>query len=119
MARFLISVASHTRYFMKKTTRTIMALSLTAALAGCATVTITPHGESKLASSPTYESKKAFFLFGLIGERHVDVQDICQSRSVRQMQTVDTFSDRLLTFVTLGIYTPRTARVWCDGEGNA
>ncbi len=103
---------------MKRTTRTIMACGLAVALAGCATVTITPNGQSKLTTSPTYENKQAFFLVGLIGERHVDVQAICQGRGVRQMQTVDTFSDRLLGLVTLGIYTPRTARVWCETGGN-
>lgn len=103
---------------MNRTTRTLMAFGLALAMTGCATVTITPNGQSKLTSRPSYEAKQAFFVVGLIGERHVDVQAVCLGRGVRQMQTVDTFSDRLLGFVTLGIYTPRTARVWCEAEGN-
>jgi hypothetical protein len=99
---------------MNKTTRTLLIGGLIAALGGCATVTITPNGGPKLKSQPTYEAKQTFFLGGLIGERHVDVQAICQHQPVRQMQTVDTFSDGLLRGLTLGIYAPRTARVWCE-----
>lgn len=84
-------------------------------MTGCSTVTISPTGHAKIKSEPSYEAKQSFFLAGLIGERHVDVQSICQQRPVVQMQTVDTFSDSLLGMVTLGIYTPRTARVWCEG----
>lgn len=99
---------------MKKTTRTLLIGGLIAALGGCATVTVTPQGEPRLKTRPGYESKQTFFMWGLIGERHLDVQAICQQQRVRQMQTVDTFSDLLLGGLTLGIYAPRTARVWCE-----
>lgn len=99
---------------MKKSIKTIVIGCWLGLLAGCATVTISPAGQPKIKTTPTYEAKQSFFLVGLIGERHVDVQSICGNRAPRQLQTVDTFSDKLIGGLTLGIYTPRTARVWCE-----
>jgi len=49
-----------------------------------------------------------------VGEPHIDVKAICGDKEVRQLQTIDQFTDRLLGLVTLGIYSPRTAKVWCE-----
>ena len=81
---------------------------------GCATVTITSSASEKLSTPPTYEQRKPFFMAGLIRNHSIDVKAICGERLVVQMQTQDTFVDRLLAMVTLGVYTPRTARVWCS-----
>lgn len=93
----------------------VAAVAVIAALAatGCATVTITSSGVEKLSVPPTYEQQKPFFLAGLIGDHSIDVKAICGERPVVQMQTQDTFVDRLIGLVTFVIYTPRTARVWC------
>jgi len=92
-------------------------IALTAAfvfMGGCASVTITPKGQGKLESPPTYSEKQPLYLFGFVGEPHVNVKKICGDNKIRQLQTIDQFSDRLLGIVTLGIYTPRTAKVWCE-----
>ncbi len=81
--------------------------------AGCATVTITPNGEPILDSKPTFSEKQTFFLFGLIGECQIDVETVCGEDTVVQLQTQDTISDNLLGMITLGIYSPRTAKIWC------
>jgi len=81
---------------------------------GCATVTITSNSAEKLSTAPTYEQRKPFFMYGLIRNHSIDVKAICGERLVVQMQTQDTFVDRLLALVTFGVYTPRTARVWCS-----
>ena len=81
----------------------------------CQTVTISPEGKKNIVSSnPTYERSQNFFLFGLIGENVINIEEICRERSVRQMQTQQTFVNGLVSGVTLGIYTPRTAKVWCE-----
>ena len=80
----------------------------------CQTVTISPKGNKhKYSSVPSYEKSQTFWFFGLAGENFVNVQSICGSREVLQMQTQDTFVNRLLAGITFGIYTPRTAKVWC------
>lgn len=90
-------------------------LSLLAFLfVSCQTVSINPSGRTvRYSGSPNYEKSQSFFLFGLIGESFIDVKSICGDRPVKQMQTQETFVDGLLGSVTLGIYTPRTASVWC------
>lgn len=96
-------------------------ISLTCAIllfSGCAAVTITPHGQNKATAEPDYNKKQPLFLFGLVGEPHVDVKAICGERKVRQLQTKDEFSDRMIAIITLAIYTPRTAKVWCEPESN-
>ena len=85
------------------------------ALTGCASVTITPNGEQKLTSEPTYESSEAFYFWGLTPDvKEVNVSDICPGNGVRQMQAQNTFMDGLLGAVTFGIYAPRSVKVWCE-----
>lgn len=87
----------------------LIALSLSA----CSTVTIKPHGQEKIVDKPTYQESQAFFLFGTIGEKHINVTEICNGKDPVQMQSQQTFVDGLLSGFTLGIYSPHTAKVWC------
>ena len=81
----------------------------------CQTVTISPSGNKhRLSNMPTYEQSQHFFLLGLIGNKFVNVSSICGDREVLQMQTQSTFLNAFLYGITLGIYTPRTAKVWCS-----
>jgi len=90
----------------------VLACALTA---GCATVTATPNGQPKLASTPQFEQTQSFFFWGLTPDKQtIDVAQVCAGSGVRQMQTQSTFEDGLFSVVTLGIYSPRTARVWCE-----
>ncbi len=70
-------------------------------------------GTRKLVAEPSYESSAAFFLWGLVGEAHVNVDQICGSNVPKQLQAQHTFVDSFLTILTLGIYAPRTVKVWC------
>lgn len=91
----------------------ILSLTTTLFLGGCSTVTVTPSGKAKTSISPTYEESKSFYLFGLIGEQEVDVTKYCQGQEPQQMQTQSTFLDSFLGIITIGIYSPRTLKVWC------
>lgn len=90
----------------------IIAISIT--FSGCSTVTISKEGTEKLTSEPNYQDRKTYYLFGLIGEHTVDVKQTCNGSEARQMQSQIRFTDGLLTIITLGIYAPRTAKVWCE-----
>lgn len=59
------------------------------------------------------EESKSFFFWGLAGEHSIDVNGVCQGKPAQQMQTQTTFLDGLLGGITLGIYAPRSAKVWC------
>jgi hypothetical protein len=81
---------------------------------GCSTVTIREKGLSKISSGPTYEASKPYFLWGLVGEHHIDVSSACNGKVPRQMQAQHTVLDSILSMITFGIYSPRTARIWCS-----
>ncbi len=98
----------------KQKTKAAGAVLLALVISGCSTVTINKQGRATLSSTPTYKESKHFFLFGLIGDHDVNIKDVCTSGQAEQMQTQETFLDGLLGAITLGIYTPRTAKVWCS-----
>ena len=78
---------------------------------GCYTVrfqTNLPPGGAK------YEEKGNFFLWGLVGEKEVDLKKLCPAGPAR-WQNQQTFVDGLIGTVTLGIYIPRTINVECSG----
>jgi len=89
-------------------------LLLTTAIAACSTVTIRPQGGVKDSSRADYIDSKPFYLGGPIGKHKVDVNEVCEGKEVTQMQTVTTSSDWFFSVITFGIYTPRTAKVWCE-----
>jgi hypothetical protein len=99
--------------------RAFILTGLVSSLAACSTVTIVPGGAtnaSKVSGAPTYSASQPFYVFGLVGVRHVNVDEVCNGKPVLQMQTEQTISDSALGLVTLGMYTPHTAKVWCEKE---
>lgn len=98
----------------------ILFILLAISLAGCASVTATPDHMPKTASVPTFEERKHFYLWGLTpSSRYVDVAEVCGDRDVRQIEAQTTFTDGLLGLITLGIYSPRTIKIWCMSGGAA
>ena len=93
--------------------REISTIALIVSVTACSSVTVHPQASSKLATEPTYIDSKPFYLWGIVGEHHVDVNTICNGSEPKQMQSQQTFTDGLLGLVTLGIYYPHTAKVWC------
>jgi hypothetical protein len=87
---------------------------LTIAISGCYTVTSRPGGGFAVASKPHFEQQQDFYLWGLVGESHIDTKTVCSGKKPTQMQSQTTLLDGLLTVVTLGIYAPHTAKVWCE-----
>ena len=89
-------------------------LCLTCFLSACSSVTVRPYGGEKDTSPPHYQDSKPFYFFAIFGEHDVNTSLICSERRVMQMQTVTSLSDWLQSVLTLFIYTPRTAKVWCE-----
>lgn len=82
----------------------------------CSTVTIRPQGGVKDSSQADYIDSKPFYFGGPIAKHKVNVNEVCEGSEVTQMQTVTTASDWFFSIITLGFYTPRTAKVWCEEE---
>ena len=89
-------------------------IALLICVTACSSVTIRPYGGEKDTSRPTYQSSKDYYWWGLKNDYSINTSEICGQRRVMQMQSVSTLSDWLLQTVTIGIYFPRTAKVWCE-----
>lgn len=89
-------------------------LLLSSFVTGCASVTVRPQGGNKDSSQADYIDSLPFYLGGLVGKHKVDVNEACEGNEVTQMQTITTSSDWFLGLLTLSIYSPRTAKVWCE-----
>ena len=94
------------------------AAAVTVSLAACSAVTIQPTAGDKLTHEADYQQRKNYFFWGLAGEHRVNVTEICTGEPA-QMQSLATPLDGFLNIVTIGIYAPRTAKVWCAAEADA
>ena len=100
-----------THFFAKSIKRTALAVAVVC-MTGCFSVTVRPAGGYEVSTPPTFEQRQSFWFWGLVGERHINVKEVCKTEPV-QFQSQQTFVDGLLGFITLRIYAPETARVWC------
>lgn len=82
----------------------------------CSSVNVRTDGKLEDSSSPSFQKRYTYWWWGLKGGHSINVREVCEGKRVIQMQAVTTFSDSLLTLITLGVYSPRTARVWCAEE---
>lgn len=80
---------------------------------GCASVNVRTDNMAESQKAPDYEQSFEFWWWGLEGEHSVNVREVCMGKGVKQMQAVTSFKDSVITLLTLGIYSKRTARVWC------
>ena len=92
----------------------ILVISLALLSSGCLSVTVRPEGGDKVKTKASWQQRQNFYLFGLVGESHIDAQRVCRGRDIAQMQTQQSFVDGLLGLLTIGIYAPHTAKVWCE-----
>ena len=95
---------------MKKFLATLLA-STTLLLSACSTQTAYVKSP---AGKLTYEDSQTFFLFGIGQEKTVNAVEVCGEAKIAKVESELTAPNVLLGLVTLGIYTPRTARVYCQ-----
>lgn len=92
----------------------MMLLIALIAASACSSVNVRTDGQKEAMTPPTFQKSYTFWWWGLKGQHSINVREVCAGAPVKQMQTVDTVSNILSAVFTLGIYSPRTARVWCD-----
>lgn len=96
---------------MIKPVAAILAASLV--LAGCANQRFNVAGDMT-GASPKSEESQTFFVDGIGQMKTVDAAQVCGGAGkVAGVAVEQTGIEVLLAVVTLGIYTPRTARVYC------
>lgn len=100
---------------MKKTTLAFSAAAVLA-LAGCSTQTAYVNGTSAATApkTPTFSKSQSFFISGIGQEQTVNAAEVCGSaHRVAKVESSLQPKDIGLGIITFGIYTPRTAKVFC------
>lgn len=92
----------------------LTAVALTTLLVGCANQRFNVAGELSPTPTARSEDSQAFFVSGIGQKQTVDAAKVCGGASkVEGVAVEQAPMDVLLGVVTFGIYTPRTARVYC------
>ena len=94
----------------------ILVIILSIFFQSCSKVTIHSKQSAKFTTEPTFEETKNYYLWGLVGENRFDVKEICEDKEVLQIQSQGTFTNVLLSVLTLGIYVPHTGKIWCGED---
>ena len=91
----------------------LLATALALLITGCAQQTFTV--QNKPAAVAPKETITHRFVSGIGQKKTVDAAKICGgAENVVKTETQQTFVNGLLGFITLGIYTPLEARVYCS-----
>ena len=91
----------------------LLATALALLITGCAQQTFTVQNKPA-AVAPKETITHHFFVSG-VGRRKLSCSQICGgAENVVKTETQQTFVNGLLGFITLGIYTPLEARVYCS-----
>ena len=92
------------------------ATALALLITGCAQQTFTVQNKPA-AVAPKETITHHFFVSGIGQKKTVDAAKICGgAENVVKTETQQTFVNGLLGFITLGIYTPLEARVYCHNN---
>ena len=91
----------------------LLATALALLITGCAQQTF--FYCSKQTDGSSTKTITIIFFVSKIGQKTVDAAKICSgAENVVKTETQQTFVNGLLGFITLGIYTPLEARVYCS-----
>lgn len=83
-------------------------------LSSCATQSFDINQPVGPADQATLDTSQPFFISGLGQSTLVDAAEVCGGAGqVARVETEMTVLDSILGGLTFGIYTPRTARVYC------
>ena len=119
-ARFnnkLHSVSIHSmKYLLKYCPIVLLCLGLTQGPLSCARITVKREHVPTIEREPDYVQRKSYYLFGIIGQRHVNTRIACKGRNIEQVRAEHTPGDVMMTMITLGLYVPKTAKVWCEEQ---
>lgn len=88
------------------------------ALSGCAQQTFNINNGAE--RRPTKEVSQAFFFNGIGQTKTLNAATICRgSENIARIETQGTAANFIVTVLTLGIYSPRDARIFCVNKNAA
>ena len=81
---------------------------------GCATQKIIVKSEDQ-GAAPNFIKQQSFFFWGLGQEKPFDAKALCwgTNKDVVRLDVEQSTSDAVLSVITLGVYTPRTVKIYC------
>lgn len=94
--------------------RTLLVPLAALALAGCHVVR---YDTGRPASQQVVTVPLNFFLWGIVGDRVVDLDAACPDGAAR-WQNQATAGDAFIDVITVGIWSPRTVKIQC-AEGRS
>jgi Bor protein len=100
---------------MRHFSRATLAVALFSSMACYHAIVLTGRAESSTVYEKPWASS---FIFGLVPPDPIDVSSQCKS-GVAKVETMHSFLNALVAFLTLQIYTPMDIRVTCAGSGAA
>lgn len=96
--------------------RLVFALILSLMMSGCFHLEVAASSNQLDQSKPTVQQQLRYWAGG-IGHQHVDVVAACRGKGkFSQFQFKRRFLDEFLQVVTIGIYSPMTGNVLCNGK---
>lgn len=98
---------------MVKMKKLMTAMVVATALSGCAQQTFEiNHG---ISEKPTQETRQTFFVNGIGQSQTINASRVCGGADkVIRTEVQESGMDVFLRIITIGIYTPKEARVYCS-----
>ena len=93
----------------------LLSVVILSASAACYRHTIN-FGDGAPTGELLYDHWEHFWIVGLIGDKVLDVEQICPSGNAT-IESRQTFLNGLVEALTIGIYAPRTLRLRCEDGG--
>ena len=81
---------------------------------GC---TIQVRYPAEFPSKTIITSEENFWFWGLIGEKHFEVYNLCPGGRIYEIIIDSTLLQSTLTVLSFGIYSPRTTTIVCSIRG--
>jgi len=98
---------------LKKLNLTLTALVLFLNF-GCSSLILKSDvNEGKQHRTPDFEDSHSYYFLGFSGQGQIPLQGVCGDKELQQIESLFTLEDGLIAVFTLGIYTPKSFRVWC------
>ena len=92
----------------------ILFLLFNLVLSGCKVQVRYP---TELPSKTVITNEEKFWLWGLIGEKNYEVNDLCPQGRVYEVRIYNTNLQSTYTMLSLGIYSPRSVTIVCSIRG--
>lgn len=92
--------------------KTMATVGLVALLSSCATQRFYVS-DNPVKGDADQDKMHHFFVGGIGQTQEINAKKVCKGKDVSHVETQLSFLDGLLGGITYGIYTPRTAKVYC------